>query len=372
LTIVYLEEIRERLQEATNSSVNFVWMLRLDEEIKETYGSPTWIIDTYRDELMSLVEKGDWLGIHPHTETWDDNLKGWILDLDDQAYDVECIDTAFRFFNQALGFPPQAVHFRPFQMSNQIYDVLEKWRCKYDFSLETNHVFIHNTCAILKNPPKSKYFPSIPFTPYQPSIDNFWQSGQTVRDLWIIPLSNGFLPGVEKPIQLNLTFHSSNVCYLMDNILEILERPYLVCLIRSDVSIIPGWRVNMDDTIGYIINHPLINLFQFTTPDKLVKHYQEVDLLYAEPLYLNWLKQRLKQKSQTIGQLEQNYKLLEDYTFIVKNDLELKINHLKDLEAYIPKLEKELALKNKCIEELETNYRRLEEHSQNRSRENPV
>jgi hypothetical protein len=348
--VSYLEEIRLKLQDATNSAVNFLWMLRIDQEIAETYGSATWLIEVYRDLFYDLAAKGDWIGLHPHTEVWDTTCNNWVLDLANPNKDAEEINKAFSLFNETLGFTPPAIHFRPYQMSNAILEVVEKWGCRYDVSLESNHFFEHCTGSTLLNPPETPQFPALPATPYQPSLENFWQSGENKRDLWIIPLSNSYLPHLDRPIQLNFFFQPANVGYLMDNVLEQLSSPYLIFSARTDIVITPEAKAFMDDTIDYIARHPLAKLFRFTNPAELVRVVKQEAKIYRSPVYLDWLQTRSQAKTQKLHDFERGYHSLETQHLAVKHDLEARTSYQSTLEDYVAKLEKELAAKDKSLE----------------------
>jgi len=62
----YLQRLRSRIASVTGSPAHFTWLVRLDPQIAETYGSAEWPLMRYGDRLSADEAIGDELGVHIH------------------------------------------------------------------------------------------------------------------------------------------------------------------------------------------------------------------------------------------------------------------------------------------------------------------
>ena len=53
--VLATQGIRERLAAATGRPVQFTWFLRMDPQIAEVWGSPTWAAEAYERQLGELT-----------------------------------------------------------------------------------------------------------------------------------------------------------------------------------------------------------------------------------------------------------------------------------------------------------------------------
>jgi hypothetical protein len=98
-----LPGLRRRMSELTGQPVAFSHFLRMDPQIEETFGSPTWLADEYGDALAELQEEGDELGIHTHPWRWDEQRAEWMAEYDDAAWAKQCLDTGLAAFEAGFG-----------------------------------------------------------------------------------------------------------------------------------------------------------------------------------------------------------------------------------------------------------------------------
>src|SRR5687768_1049398 len=76
----FFNELRPRLEMATNSPVHFSWFLRMDPQIAHVHGSPAWVVTRYPELIEGLKAAGDELGLHLHANRWDEHSQDWIAD----------------------------------------------------------------------------------------------------------------------------------------------------------------------------------------------------------------------------------------------------------------------------------------------------
>jgi hypothetical protein len=96
-----LPDLREGLARATGSAPTFTWTIRMDPQVAETWGSPGWAVESYRDELAKLVEQGDELGLHIHLYRRDHAAGGWVTD-HDPGWGTHCLRTGLDAFEAAF------------------------------------------------------------------------------------------------------------------------------------------------------------------------------------------------------------------------------------------------------------------------------
>lgn len=97
-----LPALRRRLSELTGQRVAFLHCLRMDPQIEETFGSPTWLADEYGDALAELQEEGDELGLHTHPWRWDAQRSEWMADYSDE-WASQCLSTGLAAFEAGFG-----------------------------------------------------------------------------------------------------------------------------------------------------------------------------------------------------------------------------------------------------------------------------
>src|SRR5438477_382496 len=77
----------------TGAAVPITWLIRMDLQIADTWGSPTWPVDTYRDVLTELESRGDEFGLHTHLWRWDADVADWVTDHDPE-WSGQCVSMA--------------------------------------------------------------------------------------------------------------------------------------------------------------------------------------------------------------------------------------------------------------------------------------
>ena len=73
----YLSSLRSRFEEATGSPVHYNWCFRMDPQVAESYGSPTYVVDQYPGFIKEMERQGDGFGTHPHAYRWIEERQTW-------------------------------------------------------------------------------------------------------------------------------------------------------------------------------------------------------------------------------------------------------------------------------------------------------
>jgi hypothetical protein len=92
-----VEPIRDHLGALTGTPARLTWMLRMDPQIEEVYGSPSALAERYETELASLRDAGDEFGIHQHMWRWRDQ---WVADHGDPDWVAHCVDVGLRAYSK--------------------------------------------------------------------------------------------------------------------------------------------------------------------------------------------------------------------------------------------------------------------------------
>ena len=106
---------------------------------------------------------------------------------------------------------------------------------------------------------------------FKPSRQAFSKPGSNALNLWEIPVSVGYLESIHNPqitevhkLLLGMPLHQTQ---------EIIEQnlalkdPYLLAEIRSDVRLDAYNQLQFDQSMDYLMHHPLVGSMEFQTVD---------------------------------------------------------------------------------------------------------
>jgi hypothetical protein len=131
-----LPALRERLSDVTGRPAVFNWFLRMDPQVAEAWGSPTWPADRYGESLAGLVESGDQVGVHTHLWRWDSQAGDWIADSKDPGWAEHCVAMGLDAFETAFGKNCGAHRGGDQTLTAAMLTVLEKRGVKVDLTVE--------------------------------------------------------------------------------------------------------------------------------------------------------------------------------------------------------------------------------------------
>ncbi len=94
--------LRDRLASASDAPAALTWYIRIDPQITDVYGSPTWLVTNYRRDLDEFRSSGDEFGIHPHSWRWEGR---WVSDEADPDWVARCVAVGLDGYREAFGQP---------------------------------------------------------------------------------------------------------------------------------------------------------------------------------------------------------------------------------------------------------------------------
>jgi hypothetical protein len=131
-----LPDLRERLSRASGKPVTFTWFLRMDPQVAEAHGSPTWVAQSYGEQLAQLIRSGDELGVHTHFWRWDSRSAEWIADFVDAEWMDYCVTMSLDAFEAALGRHCSAHRGGDRFLSGTVLLVLDRRGVEIDLTVE--------------------------------------------------------------------------------------------------------------------------------------------------------------------------------------------------------------------------------------------
>jgi hypothetical protein len=286
-TLKYFEGFRSKLERATNAPVMFSWFLRMDEQIKQTYGSYSWVVERYGKNIQELQVAGDELGLHTHSWRWNDPGGRWIAEYADQSWICHCLDQAFKAFEQAFGGRCVSFRFGDRWMNNETMTHLASLGVKFDLTVEPNK---KTTSAESKDAVGSfpDYAGALTY-PYKPSRIDFRKPTRTDRDLWEIPITTGNVPGRFPTLKrmlrtsgielvtrrctlaLNLALYERNFRAVVNNSLAREGPSYLAIVVRTDACLHSRTRTTVLRNMDFLLSHPLVTTFRFVSPAEAIR-----------------------------------------------------------------------------------------------------
>jgi glycosyltransferase involved in cell wall biosynthesis len=135
-----VEPLRHQLGELCGAPVRFTWLVRIDPQIAEVYGSPTALVSMYGSELETLQTSGDEVGIHQHAWRW---LHGWVADQADPAWVAHCTAMGLTGYREAFGAPCRAFSFGDGFMSTALARQLDDAGLVVDLTIEPGLTAVH-------------------------------------------------------------------------------------------------------------------------------------------------------------------------------------------------------------------------------------
>ena len=291
-TYEYFRDLRQRLEDATKSSVAYLWSFRMDPQIAETYGSADWAIKKYQDIVETCAEQGDDFGLHIHAYRWDEDFGDWIIDHGNQEWIERCVRLGFETYRKEFGRNCEIFRFGDGWINDATLRLIEQLGARFDLTIEPGQSFLPTRHP---NHPYTGSIPDlhgIPRQPYRlPQGDFRLPDASPSAGLWLVPMSTCYedvnspswsrilrrsvLPKSRKQSQifstLNPAFDSSFFANAVDELLICLENPYLALPLRSDAASILDQKKSLEENISYILNHPLASRFVFCATDDLMK-----------------------------------------------------------------------------------------------------
>jgi glycosyltransferase involved in cell wall biosynthesis/SAM-dependent methyltransferase len=137
LIISLVPRLRERLATLSGGDAHYTWCIRMDPQIRDTYGAADWLATAYEHELEAQQCAGDEVGLHQHSWRWRDG--GWVSDQADEAWVAHCVDIGLETFRSTFGRDAKVYRHGDGYMSNAIARQIDTAGVRVDYTLEPGH-----------------------------------------------------------------------------------------------------------------------------------------------------------------------------------------------------------------------------------------
>jgi hypothetical protein len=289
----YFAKMRPLIEEATGSSVHYTWYFRMDPQIAESYGSPTWVADRYTDYIKEIERQKDDLGAHSHMYRWNEKRQTWIDDLGNQDWVNVCTETSIEAFAKAFGQPCRNHRCGNYWINTATVNLMETLGIHYEMTVEPG--LPGNREGSLPREFVTGSFPDfcrVPREPYEPSYDDCLQpstrGGRTIKMIPITSSSlnlgfhlrarwhrlrlNGFRYRWQNtPLAMWKNWKAPNTFdRLLDRAIPPQNHPYLAFGIRSCMGIGRAFD-SIDHALRTLMAHPARKRFVFCSPSEALK-----------------------------------------------------------------------------------------------------
>lgn len=287
-TYPYLSSLRSRFEEATGSPVHYTWCFRMDPQVAESYGSPTYAVDQYPGFIKDMERHGDELAIHPHAYRWIDDKQRWLEDLANQAWVNECIDMSLQAYAKVFGEACETFRFGNFWINTETVNLLESQGIRYDLTVEPGlPAYREGTLQEGYSTGSRPDYCRVAREPYEPARGNFLEPAAAgSRSIRIIPLTSGWLRlgwNLRARLRrlrengLRFRWQSERLSMwkewkapdtydrMIDRAIARQKNPYLCFAIRSSIGVGRSFG-NVDHCLHTLLNHSQRHRFVFSTP----------------------------------------------------------------------------------------------------------
>jgi len=295
------ESFRPRLVDGTGAEVRISWHLRMDPQVEKLYGTPTYAVDAHPKLIDAIFQRGDVIGVHPHSFRWDEGLGNWVCDHGSQGWMEYVVGMSFDAYASSLGRQCVQVRFGDYWMSNAATALLERLGARFDLTIEPGIPPMPTLETEFPYTGSLPGFEGAPQEPYHPAADDFRRADPAAGGLWMVPLSSASsrarapVPPVNpilepartiralgrrvrhpvrtvRPPMQTLSpwkrWRSPEVFWrTAERLLTRLERPYLAFAIRSDIPFQPIQVDSFRGIMENLLRRPLVRNLRFTTTE---------------------------------------------------------------------------------------------------------
>ena len=276
--------LRERIAHATGSPARFTWCFRLDPQIAEVYGSPTFVFDHAPERLDAFARHGDALGVHVHPWRWLEDAGTWLEDYANAAWVDHCVDVSLDAFRKGSGRDCRISRFGDAWMDTRAMNRLEALGIRVDLGLEPGLDALRAGWPGELQTGSLADLGQLPREPYHPSAEDFRRSDtQESRTLWALPLSSAVLHSKarrgaasaskpilgRRPLSMWARWSPPNQFgQLLTRGLAEQPRPYLAFAVRTDLAALPAVGEAFATALQALLSHPERRRFVFCGPEE--------------------------------------------------------------------------------------------------------
>jgi hypothetical protein len=101
-----LKKLCEKVKDRMGHAPKYTWCVRCDQQIKQIYGSPSWVLSEFLDRWNDLEGQGDEVGWHLHLWRWHEARNCWRQEISDENWICKNMEEGYQSFRKAWGKPP--------------------------------------------------------------------------------------------------------------------------------------------------------------------------------------------------------------------------------------------------------------------------
>jgi hypothetical protein len=287
-TFAYLHDMRGRFEDATGSPVHYTWCFRMDPQVADSYGSPTWAVDRFPAFAEEIRRQNDETGIHPHAYRWAHDKQRWIEDLGNQDWVDHCVESSLDAYETAFGRRCETFRFGNFWINSETINLLERRQVRYDLTVEPGlPADFSGTLEKGFSTGSRPDLTRVPRVPYQPCQDDLCKPAPPgSRNITVIPLTSGSLQVGARlwsraarlwrngwrhrlqsvPLSMWKRWDPPNTFdRMIDRAIAAQSAPYLAFAIRSSVGIGRSFKA-VDNCLQVVLSQAQRRRFVFSTP----------------------------------------------------------------------------------------------------------
>ena len=264
--LIAIGPLRDLLAGSSRSDAHLNWFLRMDPQIAHTWGSSTWVAETYEPNFAALTTAGDQLGLHPHSWRWDAGQNRWTADRADEDWVEHCVASSLAAFRDAFGAPCEAHRHGDRQMTTHVARLLEDSGVRVDLTVEPGMPSVWTLVPGELSTGWIEHLTPAPHSPYYPAESDFrTPSANADGGLMMIPLSMGL--DIETAVEegrylptgrwdtLILWDEPGRFQRRLDRLLAKPDLTHVAFAIRSDLPLYEQWNA-FETNIRTLCAHP--------------------------------------------------------------------------------------------------------------------
>lgn len=284
LALRFVADLRLALATASGRPAAINWFLRLDPQVRDTWGSAERVADDCPELLRTIEEHDDPCGIHPHFWRFDRRRREWHNDFGDPAWTAECLEVSAAAFRRLFGRSPSMSRCGDRWLDDGLVAELRAAGVRFDLTVEPGlpDTRLHDDPRATRRLPDYRRAPR---APWQPSATKFLapRGGDPDPDgLWLIPLSTSspawrlvrrppyWMRASRSP---NLVLDSARTWPFLARELDRPTRVPFVVVLRSGDFATPRFATEARRTATALGRHPALAACEAVDPERALSAY---------------------------------------------------------------------------------------------------
>ena len=288
--------LRQRLADRYGVAIRVSWSLRMDPQIRDTYGDASWAAEHYAQPIAEALRWGDEIGLHVHAYRWDDSLGNWVADHGNEDWVDVCIRTSAGAFRNAFGCDCVSYRMGDRFINERTLELMESLGGVVDLTAEPGWA---PSPAVYIEQPYTGSLPElrgVPRRAYRPSRSDFRRpdaSGE--RAISIVPVTTWKLPVVlaaarrayafvqdlrkapvpdvlrrQRVMTFGLSLPPLYFRRVLDGVLSDDSVAHLVSTDRSHIGSEPQKLDRIETNLGVLLAHPMAHRFAFARSSEVM------------------------------------------------------------------------------------------------------